>query len=212
MSLKNCWPSLNDLSLTLFPHRNSLCFPEANRECLESDLVDTVIMTPIAFTLPDWIHEGYIRDDVARNHEERYPSSRCLQTLVPPCLGDRTYTELHTTKGDRIIAIGTVIWIGVLPHVLSQSGSLYWKLATSLMLLETPEQTRQRIHAFLGSLHGHRIVGVSTIVRCSGHVATALVAYVFDDNMLSPWTVEGLLELDSDILASPFKEVVGSES
>lgn len=160
-------------------------------------------MTPLHVTLPDWIQEGYIRDDMAQDHELRNPGNPCLQTLVPPSVGDRTFTELRTVKGDSIIVTGTVVWIGELPTVLSESGSLYWRLAAGFMLHETPEETRLRIYNFLGSLHGQRIVGVATYVKSSGHVATALVAYVFDDNMLNPWTVEGFCSLDCDYTVSP---------
>jgi hypothetical protein len=141
---------------------------------------------------PNWVQGGFIRDDIARDHVERNPNiAHCLQTLVVPVLGDRTYTELVTNAGVRLVVTGTVISIGPLPTNLYSTGSLYWKLA-AVVLGETAEAKLMRIYNFLGALHGQRIIGSSSLVEPSGRVVKALVVYVFNDNMINPWTVEGI--------------------
>lgn len=156
--------------------------------------------------LPDWIQEGYVRDDVARDHQERYPGSTpCLQTLAPPTTGMTTQTEIRAMmKGaatHSLMLLGTVIWIGPLPRAIGKSGSLYYKLLlgqeeTSSM---KPADMESFMYQYLGSLHGQRIVGVSSFIdpiECEAR--TAVILYVFDDNMLLPWTVEGFVVVDED--------------
>lgn len=148
--------------------------------------------------LPHWIREGYIRDDVARDHQQRHPGSQeCLRTGSPAVVGMMTYTDIRTTTGTSLLLVGSVVWVGPLPPLIAhQSGSLYWKLGETAGL--KPSEMEVSIYEYLGSLHGQRVVGVSPFVDPSGDGGTAVVVYVFDDNMIMPWTVEGFAVVDQE--------------
>jgi hypothetical protein len=190
------------------------CFHDDTLTFVENidSMIDTTDMS-----LPAWFAEGHLRDDLAKQFQPITPNAVYMCTLKKPQLGMRTETSIHTKQGTWLLLSGMIAYVGeeTTSEVLTESNnSLFWSLLSGLGSndeVKTPEEKKQFILQFLGSVHGQRMKSISRLSQpcVDGSLpfadnAVAEIVYRFDDNMYFPWVVEGFRVLgDKEIEGLP---------
>lgn len=175
-------------------------------------MVDSLPVTSI----PAWFGQGHLRDDLAKQLQPETPNAVFMCTLKKPQLGMRTETSIQSKEGTWFLMSGTVTWFGesTTSEVLNESDSLFWGIVSggsANVKFETPEEKRQFILEFFGSVHGQRMKSISRLSRPLGdgdlpfgENRVTEITYRFDDNMYFPWVVEGFRILgDTEIEKLP---------
>ena len=181
-------------------------------------LPDSSTPTAAAPSLPGWFSQGHIRDDLAQQLQAQMPPEaanvKFLSALRKPILGMRTETTIQARDGTTFRMTGMITSVGEEPTVteLSQSDSLLWRVVSTTNPLsscgveeQTPQDMKEYISSFVGSVHGQRIATLATVqdddndeddallLPWQGPIpsdAIAEITYKFNDNMYYPWIVE----------------------